>query len=169
MKLIAPLAGAALFAWWGGPIVAVVASGTLVLSAVLYGLIRIPRRPRTTTKDDAGVNGHGRGVWSGLRYLYRDRTLRWIVVTASVSITMSGLTTAAVFEVISVDLHRPPEYIGVLASFQGAGSIAGGLVVGRMMARAGHPAVAVLGAVVFAIACASPGTPVAGPTGQAAC
>ena len=45
-KLIAPLAGAGLFAWAGGPPVALLSAGLLVVSAVLYGQVRLADPPR---------------------------------------------------------------------------------------------------------------------------
>ena len=61
---------------------------------------------------------------------------------------MSGLANAAAYLVIVDDLHRPPAFAGVLAAAQGAGSVAGGLLCGRILDRRGEAAVAWWGAVL---------------------
>ncbi|WP_406072066.1 MFS transporter [Micromonospora sp. NBC_01638] len=75
------------------------------------------------------------------------------VVLAAVSIAMSGFTTAAIYAIVVTDLRLPTTFLGVLASAQGAGSIIGGLIVGRLIARQGPVAVGAAGTVLFAVGC----------------
>jgi MFS family permease len=75
------------------------------------------------------------------------------VVVAGVAIAMSGLTNAAVLARIVHGLHLPAAYLGYLGSAQGAGSIAGGLLVGRLLARWSPARVAAIGAGLFAAGC----------------
>jgi MFS family permease len=70
-----------------------------------------------------------------------------------VSIAMSGFSTAAVYAIVTTELGLPTTFLGVLVSAQGAGSVVGGLIVGRLIARRGPVAVGVAGAVLFAVGC----------------
>ncbi|MFJ6196683.1 MFS transporter [Micromonospora sp. NPDC092111] len=158
VKLVAPLVGAGLFTWWGGHSVAVVTAGTLAVAAALYPLVRIrPPGPGTTpepraatAEPEAAGRSTGR-IREGIRFLWSLPELRITVLIGSLTIAMSGLTTAAVYAVIIEDLHRPATFVGVLASAQGAGSLLGGLIVGRLLRTRGALAVGALGAVLFAV------------------
>ncbi|GIH03212.1 MFS transporter [Rhizocola hellebori] len=145
MKLLAPAAGAGLFTWMGGNAVAVVVAATLAMTAWLYSLIR----PAHAVPAAAG----GRvlhDMRDGVRYLWSHRWLRVVVATAAVAVPMSGFALAASYSVIIDDLHQPPAFAGFLASAQGAGSIAGGLLAGRLIAWRGEAFLGGAGAVIFA-------------------
>ncbi|MDG4788376.1 MFS transporter [Micromonospora sp. WMMD1102] len=162
MKLVAPLAGAGLFAWRGGyPVVALTALA-LVLAGGLYRLLRIrtdvPTVPGTAghSAAESGTGRHrsgtgGRGLLAGAAFLWRHPELRTCVLIGSTTIGMSGLTTAAVYAVVTEDLHQPAAFVGVLSSAQGAGSLLGGLLVPRLLRTRGSLAVGALGAALFAL------------------
>ncbi|MEU4221905.1 MFS transporter, partial [Actinoplanes sp. NPDC026623] len=143
MKLIAPLAGAGLYAWRGGAAVAALSAAMPVLAAVLYPALRLRSAPARTPPA-------GRGVRAGLKVLAGRSPLRTVVALAAVSIAMSGFATAAQYQVVTADLGLAAAFLGVLLSAQGAGSIVAGLAAGRMIARRGVVFLAVTGAVLFA-------------------
>lgn len=147
MKLVAPLAGAGLYAWRGGHAVAVLSAVMPVLVALLYAAVRLSRTPpdRPTTRH--------RGLRAGFAVLSGQRAMRVPVVLAAVSIAMSGFTTAANYAIVTTALGLPTTFLGVLLSAQGAGSILGGLVAGRLIARWGPVTVGVVGTVLFALTC----------------
>ncbi|MEV4198893.1 MFS transporter [Micromonospora globbae] len=147
MKLVAPAVGAGLYAWRGGPAVALLCAALPVLVAVGYLALRPTRAPAAPAPRRPG------GVRAGLRILAGQRATRVTVGLAAVSIGMSGFATAAVFAVVTGDLGLPSTFLGVLVTAQGAGSIAGGLVVGRLLSRYGAARVAVAGTLLFAAAC----------------
>ncbi|GAA3763038.1 MFS transporter [Plantactinospora mayteni] len=102
--------------------------------------------------ERAGRKWGGRlRIPAGFAFLWRHPELRTSVLIGSVTIAMSGLTTAAVYAVITEDLHQPAEFIGVLSSGQGAGSLLGGLIVGRLLRTRGSLVVGALGAALFAL------------------
>ncbi|MET8146746.1 MFS transporter [Actinoplanes sp. NPDC049668] len=144
MKLIAPLAGAGLYAWRGGPAVAALSAAMPVLVAALYAALRLRSAPVI-----AGAPRE-RGVRAGLAVLAGTPLLRWTVALAAVAIATSGFATAAQFQVVTADLGLAATFLGVLLSAQGAGSIVAGLVAGRVIARRGVVFVAVAGAALFA-------------------
>jgi MFS family permease len=154
VKLVAPAVGAGLFAWGGGHPVVAVTAALLLVAAGLYPLLRLDRAPvapavpRSDTSDPSG--GRYR-IRDGIRYLRDVPELRLTVLLGSVAIAMSGLSTAGLYSVVTEDLHRPAAFLGVLTSAQGAGSILGGLLVGRLLRAHGTVAVGALGALLFAL------------------
>ncbi|MFD6696563.1 MFS transporter [Micromonospora aurantiaca (nom. illeg.)] len=147
MKLVAPLAGAGLYAWRGGHVVAVLAAAVPVLAAALYGALRLTRTA------PAPPAARPTRVRDGLAALLARRAVRVPVALAAVSIAMSGFTTAALYDVVVTDLALPSTFLGVLASAQGGGSLLAGLVVGRLVRRHGEITVGAAGAVLFAAGC----------------
>ena len=141
MKLIAPLTGAALYAWHGGPAVVLVSATAPILVAGLYTLVRLDRPAVTPARAKSRA---AFGVLWGIR------AVRVPVLVAGVTIAMSGFATAALFATVTHRLGLPAATIGVLSSAQGAGSIAGGLGVGRLLARFGPARVAAAGAAIYA-------------------
>ncbi|MGW4943771.1 MFS transporter [Actinoplanes sp. NPDC004185] len=147
MKLVAPLAGAGLYAWRGGAAVAVLSAALPVIVAVLYAALRLTTTPAaTSTKAPSG-----RGLRAGLAILAGHPLLRVTVTLAAVSIAMSGLATAAQYEVVTVDLGLAATFFGLLLSAQGAGSVVGGLLVGRLISRGGVTVAGVAGTALFAV------------------
>jgi len=114
-----------------------------LLTAVCYGLLRV-------TGPARGAGGVPGSVRDGLRVLVRDPVVRMPVLVAAGSIALSGFTGAAVLAQIVRVLHLPATYLGFVSTAQGAGSVVGGLLVGRLLARSSPATVAGLGAVVFA-------------------
>ncbi|MCZ7436907.1 MFS transporter [Micromonospora sp. WMMC241] len=154
MKLVAPLAGAGLYAWRGGHPVAVLSAVVPVLVAVGYGALRLRATDADPSPGDRpAAAARPTGLRVGLAVLLRRRAVRVPVALAAVSIAMSGFTTAALYAVVVEELALPSTFLGVLASAQGAGSVLAGLVVGRLVARRGAAAVGVAGAVLFAAGC----------------
>lgn len=122
MKLVAPLAGAGLFALYGGGSVALLDAATFAAAAGLYARLRIrePAPARRTT-----------GVWArtaeGVRALWRQERLRPLVLAAAATMLLAGLNGAALYAVVDRGLGRSPSYAGVLYAVQGAGSVVAGL------------------------------------------
>jgi MFS family permease len=143
MKLVAPLAGAGLYAWQGGGAVAVLCAVLPAVVAFLYAALRLTPVVATSTARE-------RGLRAGLAVLTGQRVLRVTLVLAAVAIAMSGFATAAQYEVVTVVLGLRSSFLGVLLSAQGAGSIAGGLLVGKLITRWGGTTVGVAGTVLFA-------------------
>ncbi|MFF5082713.1 MFS transporter [Actinoplanes sp. NPDC000266] len=151
MKLVAPLAGAALYAWRGATPVILLSAAMPLLTAVCYALLRVSAA--------APVERHRRGLTDGLRALFGIPAVRTPVVAAGIAIGMSGLCNAAVLAHLVRDLDLPSTHLGFLATAQGAGSIAGGLIVGRLLAHSSPVAVAALGSAFFAAGCLSSSLP----------
>lgn len=128
MKLVAPLAGAALFAAYGpSPVVAIDALSFL-LAAAATAMIRIdepPPAPRETPSRP------------------HLKALTWPIAGAAVALFAGSLNTAAQFPLVDEGLRYGPEFLGVLAAVQGAGSVLAGLVAQRANVAAGLVLIAV--------------------------
>jgi MFS family permease len=88
-----------------------------------------------------------------LRVLFAAPAVRAPVLVAAVAITLSGVTTAAMLDRLVHGLGLPATYLGFLSTAQGAGSIVGGLLVGRLLTRTTPAPVAAVGAALFAAGC----------------
>ncbi|MFD6275693.1 MFS transporter [Streptomyces sp. NPDC060209] len=158
MKLLAPLAGAGLYARYGAGPVVVLDAVTFAVAALVFAQLRV-REPAGAPRR-AGRRG---GTAAGIRLLRGSATLRPLVYAGALTMLLAGFNGAAVYAVVET-LGRPPAYAGVLYAFQGAGSVAVGLLAGPMLRRVPERAFAAAGIAVFAVALGvrpSAGEPVA--------
>ncbi|MBD9733503.1 MFS transporter [Streptomyces sp. H28] len=147
MKLLAPLAGAGLYAAYGGPGVALLDAATFLLAVVLYALLRV--REERPVRPSAGT---WRQTVDGARHLWSHPGLRPLVTAGGATMLCAGLSGALVYAVVE-DLGRSPAYAGVLYAVQGAGSVVLGLSAGPLLRRFGERrfaacGIALLGAAV---------------------
>ncbi|MFI2422557.1 MFS transporter [Streptomyces sp. NPDC018955] len=148
MKLLAPLAGAGLYAAYGGAGVAVLDSATFLLAAVVYAFLRV-REDRT-----APPSGNRRKrTAEGARHLWAHPVLRPLVLAGGATMLCAGLSGALLYAVVDA-LGHSPAYAGVLYAVQGAGSVAVGLLSGPALRRLGARRLAAYGIAVLAVAVA---------------
>ncbi|MFF1697434.1 MFS transporter [Streptomyces sp. NPDC058257] len=131
MKLLAPLAGAGLFAACGGARVALLDAATFVLAAGMFTLLRV--REDAPVRDASGWRAR---TAEGARYLWGSPRLRPLVLAGGLTMLTSGISGAAVYAVVE-GLGRSPAYTGVLYVVQGAGSVVVGVSSGALMRRLG--------------------------------
>ncbi|MET7295224.1 MFS transporter [Streptomyces griseoloalbus] len=148
MKLLAPLAGAGLYAAYGGAGVALLDALTFLLAAVVYAFLRVPAdRP-------APPSGSRRArTAEGARFLWSHPELRPLVRAGGATMLCAGLSGALVYAVVD-DLGHSPAYAGVLYAVQGAGSVAVGLLCGPALRRFGARRFAAYGIALLAVAVA---------------
>ncbi len=115
-KLLGPLAGAGLFTWKGGHSVALLTAASLAVAAGLYAMMKICGEP--PARESQRFVGQ---VREGVRFLWSYRELRALTVSGAACIAMSGLTTAALYAVVTRDLQRSEAFVGIVTSAQGAG------------------------------------------------
>lgn len=145
MKLVAPLAGAGLYAAYGGGSVALLDAVTFVLAAVLYGRLRL-REEKPARAD--------RSWWEqtadGARRLWSHPRLRPLVLAGGATMLCAGLNGALVYAVVDA-LGHAPAYAGVLYAVQGAGSVVAGLFSGAGLRRLGGRRFVVCGIALTAV------------------
>ncbi|MGW0473088.1 MFS transporter [Streptomyces coeruleorubidus] len=148
MKLLAPTAGAGLYAAFGGASVALLDAATFVLAAGLYAVLRVreekPAPPTGRRRERTA---------EGVRHLWAHPVLRPLVLAGGATMLCAGLNGAMLYAVVD-DLGRSPAYAGVLYAVQGAGSIAVGLLSGTALRRLGERRFAAFGIALLALAVA---------------
>ena len=149
LRLVAPLAGAGLFAWLGGGAVAVVDAVTFLVAAATLAAVRVCEQ----TPEPAGRRWRAE-LAAGVRHVARTVVLRQVVVAAAVTVVVFGFSETLVFAVVDRGLQRPPSFLGVLLTVQGVAGLAGGLTAAPLIRRTGEGRLA--GAGIAMVALASP-------------
>ncbi len=151
MKLLAPLAGAALYTAYGGAAVAFLDAVTFLLAAGVYALLRVREdRPPPWVGGRRERTG---GAAEGARHLRSHPLLRPLVLAGGATMLCAGVNGALVYAVVE-DLGRSPAYAGVLYAVQGAGSMAVGLLAGPALRRLGNRCLAACGIALLSVAVA---------------
>lgn len=146
LRIVAPLAGAGLYAAFGGGTVAIIDSATFAASIFFLACMRVPEEKPEPAKHDFLHE-----VSLGLRHLWRTVVLRRLVLGAAVALLVIGFAETLIFSVITIGLHRQPSFFGVLSAFQGVGAIAGGVTAGMLMRKIGDTRLVGIGLALFAI------------------
>ncbi|MFC9847653.1 MFS transporter [Streptomyces sp. NPDC060223] len=146
MKLLAPLAGAGLYAVYGGARVALLDALTFVLAAGLCTLLRV-----NETKPLPAPTDWRTQTTEGARFLWTHARLRPLVLTAGATMFFAGLNGATVYAVTE-GLGHSPTYVGLLYAVQGAGSVTAGLAAGPLLRRLGERRFAGYGIALTALA-----------------
>jgi MFS family permease len=146
LRLISPLFGAGLYAAFGGSVVAVVDAVTFAGVAVALVLLRTPeirpaREEHHFLKQLAG----------GIQHILATLPLKQIIFTTGICLLFVGFSETLFFAVLEFGLHRPPSFLGVLESLQGAGAIAGGVTAARALRRFGDVRLVGFGMALFAL------------------
>jgi hypothetical protein len=145
LRLIAPLAGAGIFAVAGGGVVAVIDAATFGVSIVTLLALRFEEPPRPARQHHLLAE-----ITFGARHVFRTLPLRQIILAVSAALLVVGFAETVIFAVIDEGLHRSPSFFGVLSSLQGVGAIAGGVTGAAVLRRLGDGRLVGLGMVLFA-------------------
>ncbi len=132
MRLLAPLAGAALFAIFGGQAVAGLDAITFVVSALFLLGVAAP------TIERAEENDFWAELRAGLRHIVHTTDVRRLTVATLFVTLAAGVMEVMIFALIDAGLHKPPEFLGVLSTAQGVGAVVGGVIVGTAIRRIGE-------------------------------
>jgi Major Facilitator Superfamily len=146
LRLIAPLAGAGIYAAAGGGVVAVIDSASFAFVVAALLLMRAPE-PRFERVEHNFISE----ALAGAKHIIHTLPLRQIVFSTGAALLLVGFSETIIFAVIDQGLHRPPSFLGVLSSLQGIGAIAGGLTAARGLRVLGDVRVAGLGMAGFAV------------------
>ena len=146
LRIIAPLAGAGLYALLGGGAVAVLDSATFAASVFFLARMRVHEE-----KPAPPEHHFVREVTAGMRHVWETLPLRQVVFGVAVALLVVGFAETLIFSVISA-LGQTPSFFGVFATIQGVGSIAGGVTAALVMRRLGDVRLVGVGLALFAIA-----------------
>ena len=146
LRLVAPLAGAGIFAAFGGAAVALVDAGTFLLSATTLVALRFTE-PEPAPREQRFL----REVSAGISHIGRVRVLRELTTGIGAVLLFAGFSETIMFAVTSEGLHRSPSFIGVVGSAQGVGAILGGVSAARLIRRMGELRLAGIGVLLFGL------------------
>jgi MFS family permease len=144
-RLFGPLVGAALFAWTGGWLVAVIDAASFLVAAAVIATIAI--REEAPVRDEAHLREQ---MLAGLRHLAGDRVLGHVLVGFGMTMLVIGFVEASIYALLDA-FDRPATYAGVFVTVQGAGAVVGGLASSRLIRRVGEIAASVLGLALLAV------------------
>jgi MFS family permease len=144
-RLFGPLLGAAIFAWTGGWLVALIDAATFAIAAAVIASIRI--REDAPERDSSHLFAQ---IAAGLRHLVADRVLAHVLVGFGLTMLVLGFCEASIYALLDA-FDKPATYAGVFVTIQGVGAIAGGLSAGWLIRRTGEVAASALGLVILAI------------------
>ncbi|MFG2479362.1 MFS transporter [Streptomyces fagopyri] len=145
MKLLAPLAGAGLYAAYGGARVALLDAVTFALAAGVCALLRVRESP--PAPDPATWRSR---TAVGARYVLGHPELRPLVLAGGTTMLFAGLNGAMIYAVVE-GLGHSPAYAGLLYAVQGVGSVLIGLVSGPLLRRLGERRFAAYGIALTAV------------------
>ncbi len=146
LRLVAPLAGAALFTAAGGAAVALLDVATFVLAAAALARMRVTEPPPAPRTGDVLAE-----LAAGARHLWEVVRLRQMTLACAAALLVIGFSETLTFEVAGTGLGRDATFVGVLITVQGIGAVAGALTAAALVRRAGEGPVAGLGMVVFSV------------------
>ena len=146
LRIIAPLAGAAMFAAFGGAVVALFDVATFLAAAALLGRMRVRE-----SRPEPSAEPMRERLIAGARHLRDTPPLRRLTAACAVALLVIGFSETLTYEVTGTGLHREPAFIGVLLAFQGIGAVAGSVAAARLVRRSGEIAAAGLGMIVFSL------------------
>jgi MFS family permease len=143
LRIVAPLAGAGLYAAFGGGVVAILDAATFAGSALLLSRMHVREE-----KPEPPEHHFLREVTAGIEHVWRTLPLRQMTVGTTIALLVVGFTETLIFIVIG-HLGHKPSFFGVLATLQGVGSIAGGLTAAWVLRRIGDVRTVGLGLGLF--------------------
>jgi MFS family permease len=148
LRLVAPLAGAALFAGFGGSSVALLDAATFLVAALALLAMRVREpHPQPSTESRTAE------LAAGARHVARTPVLRRMTVASGIALVALGLSETVYFEIVARGLDRPPAFLGVVLSVQGVGAVIGGLTAARLVRRWSESGLVAAGMASFGAGC----------------
>ena len=145
LRLVAPLAGAGLYALVGGGAVAVLDAATFVVSALALSALHVHE-----AKPEREDHAFAHEVSAGARHILATPELKTMLVGGAVAMLVIGFAETFVFALIDA-IGRPPSFLGVTSTMQGVGAIVGGLSAAAVMRRVGDVRLVGIGLAGFAV------------------
>lgn len=144
LRLVGPVAGAAMFAIGSGKLVALVDAVSFLVAALVIWTIKVEEeRPERVPMHWAAE------VAEGARHIRRTPLLLHPTIALALCLLVLGFSESAVYAVVEA-FDKPVEFVGPVLTVQGVGAIAAGLLASRVIKRLGEPRTLVVGLVVLA-------------------
>jgi len=125
VRIVSPAVGAGVYVAFGGSALALLGVVTFVLAAVLLGTIPIVE----SEPEPAEQQKFWSSVVAGFGFIRSVPLLLRLVATTLAFMAVVGLLETAIFAA-NQGMGQGTAFVGVITSFQGGGSVLGGLVAG---------------------------------------
>jgi MFS family permease len=147
LRVLSPLVGSGLFVAFGGPAVAVFDAVTFGAAIAAIASLHVPESEPERTRGE-----FWRNTAAGFRHIHAVPLLAQLSLVSAIAFGVTGLGETIIYAVVGQGLHRPPSFMGVLLSVQGAGSVVAGVTAAFLMRRAGAARTVGLALACFALA-----------------
>jgi MFS family permease len=124
----------------GGAAVAAIDAVTFLVAAAAIARMRL-HEPAPARSGPHWLSE----LTAGLTHIRAEAALRRMTIATAVGFLVIGINESTLFAVVGEGLHRPPAFVGVLASAQGVGAIGGGLLAARLIGSVGELAAIAIG------------------------
>lgn len=151
LRLVSPLLGTVLYVSFGPYAVVALTALCFVATAVLL----LGVRQRESQPEPGDSEGYLRSALAGFSHIARTAPLGRTTILIGVAFGATGLVNLVIFAVLQNGLHLPAASLGVLASVQGVGAVAGGMTAALVISRWGEPRVFAIGLTLLALGCAT--------------
>jgi MFS family permease len=144
LRLVGPVAGAAMFALGSGKLVAVVDAASFLVAALVISTITVHEtRPERVPMHWAAE------VAEGARHIRHTPLLLHPTFALALCLLVLGFSESAVYAVVDA-FDKPVEFVGPVLTVQGVGAIAAGIMASRLIRRLGEPRTLVTGLLLLA-------------------
>lgn len=144
-RLVGPLAGAGLFAGFGGGAVAVLDAISFLIAAAVISSLKVvedvPERSEQHWRQE---------MTEGIRHIAGEPLLKHTLLALGLCILVLGFSESLVFALTDA-FDKPVEYVGFMLTIQGVGAIAGGLTAPRIVRKLGEAGALALALAVLAL------------------
>ncbi|MBY8874432.1 MFS transporter [Micromonospora sp. PLK6-60] len=144
LRLVGPLAGAALYAAVGGWLLVALAMTGFLTAGAVVGALRVAERP-----PSAGALRWPAELGAGLRHLAGEPALRRALIGYGLGSLVMGFTESLIFAYVDLGLRRDAAFVGVLVAVQGVGGLIGGLLSPAVVRRVGEVGALAAGVTIF--------------------
>ena len=111
-----PVAGAGLFAWKGGGAVAIVDACTFLIAAAATFSLHV-----TEVKPVRSEQHWFDEVTAGIRHAWTTTVIRQILTACLLIVVPLGFFETIAFAVVGIGLHKPPTFLGIIATHRASG------------------------------------------------
>ena len=145
VRIVSPAVGAGVYVAFGGAALAWLGTVTFVVAAALMAGVHV----QESAPEPAG-EPFRKSVAAGFHFVRRSPLLLRLSLTSLAFMAVVGLLETAIFAA-NQGMGERAAFLGVITSFQGGGSVLGGLVAGVAVKRLGETKATAVGYALIAV------------------
>ena len=130
LRLVSPLIGTGLYVLLGAHAVVVLTAACFGLTAVVLTTIRLQE---SIAPPPANRQGPWLEISAGFRFLFREPTLRLLMIVLAVAWVVTGFTNVLVFPILEEGLGVGSQLLGVVVTIQSIGAVLAGAVAAAVL------------------------------------